>query len=140
MLYILLIIIAIGVLLISTEGKELLGMLSKFALVAGGLYLVFWIILIAIALFSDKDIRENILVVAGTILLGWITIDWLIKVNVKYKNGEFKKHVLKKKVEDLWFKSWTGATLKKRSSLIFIIFLILLIIFCWIIVPFFIYK
>jgi cytochrome c biogenesis protein CcdA len=49
MLYILLIIIAIGVLLASEAGKTFLGLLIKLALVVGGLYLGFWIVVIGIA-------------------------------------------------------------------------------------------
>jgi hypothetical protein len=60
MLYFLLIIIAIGVLLASEAGQELLGILWKGALVAGGLYLGFWIIVLITGLLSDKTIRDNI--------------------------------------------------------------------------------
>jgi hypothetical protein len=53
LVYILLIIIAIGVLLISTEGKELLGILGILALIAGGLYFGFWILMFGIAFITS---------------------------------------------------------------------------------------
>ena len=47
-LYILLIIIAIGVLLASEMGQALLSLLIKLMLIAGGLYLAFWIMVVVV--------------------------------------------------------------------------------------------
>ena len=69
MLYILLIIIAVGVLLISEAGKRKSCFLSILAAMAGLGYLAFWIVIIAVGLLSDKDIRENTFTVLGTIIL-----------------------------------------------------------------------
>ena len=52
MLYFLLIIIAIGVLLASQEGKDLLSWMFGVAIIGGLLYLGFWVIIIAIGLLS----------------------------------------------------------------------------------------
>ena len=51
MLYALLIIIAIGVLLVSEEGKSLLGLISILVLIGGLLYLGFWAVMIIISWF-----------------------------------------------------------------------------------------
>ena len=66
MLYLLLIIIAIGVLLASEAGKALLGLLIKLALIAGGLYLGFWVVVIGIAYAGGfLQLVVDILILAG---------------------------------------------------------------------------
>ena len=92
MLYILLIIIAIGVLLASEAGQALLGLLIKLALIAGGLYLVFWIVVIVISLLSNKGIRDDVfIIISGSVL----SAGFLYWMNKKvYKFTEWKQHKL----------------------------------------------
>lgn len=79
MLYILLVIIAVGVLLISEEGKGILRLLMKLALIAGFLYLGFWILMAVIAFFESptgkgvlSSIEGFLLLLVGLVLLGVI--------------------------------------------------------------------
>ncbi len=97
MLYFLLIIIAIGVLQLSTEGKGLLNSLYILALIAGGIYLVFWIVIIAIAFFTSDTGKSffngTIQLVEGILVLVAIYYGWnyLIKLKNKDKRVEVWK-------------------------------------------------
>jgi hypothetical protein len=73
LLYILLIIIAIGVLLMSQEGKGIL----NFLILLGLLYLGFWIVMFVIAFFSSVNF-EPALDVIGLIFLAVIMVYFLI--------------------------------------------------------------
>jgi len=53
MLYILLIIIAIGVLLLSEIGKGLLSLFVGLAIIAGGLFIAFWVVVMVFGLFTS---------------------------------------------------------------------------------------
>lgn len=141
MLYVLLGIIAIGVLLASEDGKELLSMLGTLALIAGGLYVGFWAVVIIIGLLSNEGIRETITSVStfvGLLLLvGYIGFFVVYIVYKKYKQGAFKKDNIIKQTKLFWNRNWTNATTKNRFGLICAAFLILSIIFTWVIVPLF---
>ncbi len=117
MLYLLLIIIAIGVLLTSEAGKTLLGWLVILTLVAGGLYLAFWIVVIAIGLFSNQDIRDDIAITLGTIMLILYACYAIYVVYKKYKKGDFKKAVLKSKAKSVWLEAGIG----RKIAIVFII-------------------
>lgn len=144
MLYILLGIIAVGVLLASQEGKELLSVLGTLALIAGGLYVGFWVVMIIIGLLSDKGIRESVFTVLGYIgllfLICYLGFFGVYIIYKKHQRGAFKKENIKKQSKDFWVRNWTNATLKNRFGLICAVFLILLIIFTWVIVPLFLAK
>jgi len=132
MLYILLIIIAVGVLLISEAGKKLLGGITLLVVIAGLLYLSFWAVIITIGLLSDKEIRDNILNVSGLIVLyvGCIILGGYI-VNLIYKkkeNGELTVRFLKKRIKN-WFVK------ERRVKSITIIVLLVIIIVSWVIIP-----
>ena len=132
MLYILLIIIAVGVLLISEAGKKLLGGITLLVVIAGLLYLGFWAVIITIGLLSDKEIRDNILNVSGLIVLyvGCIILGGYI-VNLIYKkkeNGELTVRFLKKRIKN-WFVK------ERRVKSITIIVLLVIIIVSWVIIP-----
>lgn len=58
MLYILLIIIAVGVLLASEAGQVLLRWLIILLVVGGLLYLAFWLIVLGVAFFNTDSGRE----------------------------------------------------------------------------------
>jgi len=120
LVYILLTIIAIGVLLASEAGQAFLGLLIKLALIAGGLYLAFWVVIIAIGLFSDKNIRESIFTVLGTIMLIAYAIWGVYAVYKKYQRGELTKQIIKKKVKDYWLEKWNESKISK-IAIIFII-------------------
>lgn len=106
MIYILLIIIAIGVLQLSTEGKEFLNSLWIIGLIAGGLYLAFWIVVIVMGLLSDKVIRENVFTIIGAIMLSAYAIYGIYTVYKKHQRGELTKQIIKSKAKDLWLKNW----------------------------------
>ncbi|MBI5530393.1 MAG: hypothetical protein HY918_02725 [Candidatus Doudnabacteria bacterium] len=141
MLYFLLGLIAVGVLLASQDGKELLSGIFILALIAGGLYVGFWVIMIIIGLLSDKSIREalsSVLSFVGILfLVGYFGFLAIYLIHKKHKQGELKKEAIIKKAKDFWSRNWTRATTKNRLGLICAIFLIMLIIFTWVIVPLF---
>lgn len=115
MLYILLIIIAVGVLLISEAGKKLLGVFAVLFFISGLLFLGLLIIGGVIALLSaDKGMRENIFTILGAVMLGLYVIYLFYLLHKKYKQGELTKEIIKNKTLD-WIKvSW------KKSKIIFI--------------------
>lgn len=128
MLYLLLIIIAVGVLLISETGKKILGWLFILALICGGLYLGFWIIVLGIGLFSNKELKDNILPVFGTILIigyvGYFIFDLSKKIKRKEITINSVKNHIKKEVKEIW-----AELLKHKISLTFLCLAILFIIY-----------
>ena len=95
---------------------------------AGLGYLAFWIVIIAVGLLSDKDIRENTFTVLGTIILiiGAITFIYYITHRIytiykKYKRGELTRQIIKKKIKDLWLEKWR----ESKGNKIAIVFIIL---------------
>lgn len=130
MIYILLVIIAVGVLLASKAGQELLTGLGVILAVGGLLYLVFWIVVIAVGLFSDKSLRDGVLTVLGIIMLISYAIYGVCKVYKRLKTKEKRAEIIAKlrnKLKHEWG--------EHKARFIFVIALILIIIFCWIIVP-----
>lgn len=135
MLYFLLIIIAVGVLLASEAGKELLGWLIKFAIFAGGAYLAFWIVVIVIGLlspvFSDKNTRDGIFAVAGTLMFIGYGIYGIYLAYKRLKTKEKRAEIvvkLKNKIKYEWR--------EHKAKFIFIVALVLIIILCWLVLPF----
>ncbi len=128
MLYLLLIIIAIGVLLASRPGQVLLGWIIGGALLVGGLYLGFWIVIITIGLLSDKDIRDNIFAVIGAVMLISYAMYGVYSVGKKYQRGEFGKEIIKKKAKDLWLENW-----KQHKAIIVFLILAFSFIVCMLI-------
>ena len=86
MIYILLIIIAVGVLLASDSGKELLGWILGLVVIGGLLYLAFWVFMIGL---SFKEEIGPILIVLSI---------FIVFVVLAYKLEKFKKlpHIEKK--------------------------------------------
>jgi hypothetical protein len=68
MLYFLLIIIAIGVLLASPAGQQLLGLLLILALIIGGLYLAFCVVVLGIG-FLTTDTGQGLLGFLGIMVV-----------------------------------------------------------------------
>ncbi len=120
MLYILLVIIAIGVLLASEGGKVLLGWLIKFALIAGGAYLGFWIVVIIWGLLSDKDTRDTVTTIAGSIALLFAVCVYAYTLYKKYQNGDFRKEVIKSKAKNLWLEHWNEG-IGSKIAIVFVI-------------------
>lgn len=120
MLYILLIIIAVGVLLASEAGKELLNWIIILLLIGGGLYIAFWVVIFAIGLLSDKETRDSITTVVGSIFLTFAIGVYIYSFYKKYKNGDFKKEVIKSKAKNLWLENWNAGT-GSKIAMIFII-------------------
>jgi len=85
MLYILLFIIAVGVLLASKAGQELLGWLIMLAVIGGVLYLLFWLAVFGVAFFNSdagKDAWETtqfILGIGVLVLIGYYITLWIGK-------------------------------------------------------------
>ncbi len=84
----LLIIIAIGVLLASEAGQDFLDSLSTLALVAGGLFLTFWIIVIAVVVFKNN--WETIKIIIAVVFYGWLTIYFINQFYKKLKTKEMR--------------------------------------------------
>lgn len=135
MLYFLLIIIAIGVLLISQEGKKLLGILWKLAFLASGILLIFGIGAMAIAFFTSDTGKSfayealSIFIIIG-LCIG-IYYDWNYPVestkDKEKRSGIWKKiknSYIKKSVKRLWnscLERWS----ESRNSKVAIICIIL---------------
>lgn len=105
-IYILLIIIAIGVLLASEAGHNFLNLLIKLLVVGGLFYLGFWVVIFAIALFSNKDIRDSIFIVLGIIMLVAYAIYGIYIVYKKKQSGELTNQAIKTKVKNWFIKQW----------------------------------
>lgn len=121
MLYFLLIIIAIGVLLTSEEGKGLLRLIMTLLVIGGVLYLGFWIIVIGLGLFTSyKSVIGNILITVG---LCWIAYD----LYGNYKQGKFSKQSIK----NWWEDSWKNHKWLTIFLLAFLIFLVIILTLNW---------
>ena len=121
MLYILLIIIAIGVLLISEPGRKLLSILAVLAFIAGGLYLMFWIVIFAIAFLSEKETRDNVLSAIGGVMFLIYVIYGIYLFYQKYQRGEFRKEIIKSKVKQRWIKEWNESFVSKIAIVFLLI-------------------
>ncbi len=120
MLYILLIIIAVGVLLASEAGQDFLRVLGILALIAGGLYLAFWVVVIAIGLLSVRGIRDTIVTSLGWVVLVGFAVHLIYKAYKGFKNGDYTIQSIRQK---LWreIKSWFIKWKHHKGWIIFII-------------------
>lgn len=118
MIYLLLIIIAIGVLLISEDGKRLLNFLGKSALVLGGILLVFGIM--ALIVVGLMDYWQAIKTILPIVLFGSFAIYWLYSVYRKYQRGELTKQIIKNKAKNLWLENWNEG-IGVKIAMVFII-------------------
>ncbi len=128
MLYLLLIIIAVGVLLISPEGQKLLGLFAGLAIIAGVLYLVFWILVGGVALTSyiPSFISSNLETIQGIIIIlsGYFLIRWFSRIRKKLGTKEQREEarkVLKDDIRTLW----------KTSKIAFTVSLIMLMLIAY---------
>lgn len=121
MLYILLIIIAIGVLLASEGGRTLLGFLVALLVIGGVLYVGFWVIVLAVGLLSDENFKQTALDPLGTIMLAGFAIFITYKVYKGFKNGGYIKNIKN------WFYENTRSWVDKVTMglLIFMAFVLL---------------
>ncbi|MSU44952.1 hypothetical protein EXS45_02120 [Candidatus Nomurabacteria bacterium] len=127
LLYILLIIIAIGVLLMSEEGKGLLSVLTILALIVGGGYVLFWIAMLAIAFFINKEISEPILEVGGFVAFGLFAIFCLTHL------WKIRKQI-PSKVKNRFLESWKNqrtATIVGIVAFVVLVVSIIVIILNW---------
>ena len=74
MLYILLIIIAVGVLLLSEEGKALLGVFQKLIFFGALLYVGFWAVVLVIGLLSQQNVQNAITGEQGSFVISYFCI------------------------------------------------------------------
>lgn len=147
LIYILLTIIAIGVLLASEAGKELLALLIKLTLIVGGLYFGFWIIIIAISIFTGNSMRSFISGASQQFagIMDWLT--WLIMgiylIAIFYLCGKYLFDNLKEKekrvkvwrelksgIKTYFAKEWKQhriRTIFLIPSLVFFVFFIIMI-------------
>jgi len=91
MLYILLIIIAVGVLLLSDEGKALLGAFQKIVLLGALLYVGFWAVVLVIGLFSQKSVQTAITGEQGSFVISFLLCALIYKLYRGYKAGKQDK-------------------------------------------------
>lgn len=142
LLYILLIIIAIGVLLASEPGQEFLALLIKLAVIGGLLYLGFWMIVMTIAFFTS-DTGWSLLtggyhfligifeIIAGFVIL-WILYiggNHLIKV---MKNKEVRAKIVRRfasEVKVFFLMDWKRHKIK--TTLLIVSFSSLAILIIW---------
>ena len=96
--YILLGIIAIGVLLMSEGGKNILGWFILLAIIG----VILFIGLIIWSLLSNKDMQNAILTVVGYIGIAGAIIYIIVKAYKKYKQGKFSKQAIKVKAIEIW--------------------------------------
>jgi|SRR3989338_3589843 len=132
MLYILLTIIAIGVLLASEAGKKLLGFITILLVIGSLLFLGFWIIIIAINLFPDKDTRENVFWVLGMIIIVSYLFFRAYTLYKKYQSGELTTKIIKERTKVLWMENWKH----RKGFAIFIItlFSLTLVAISWVLI------
>ena len=103
MLYFLLGIIVIGILLASEDGKALLGLIFKLAIIGGILFVAFWAAIIAIASAQEWGITlEDVGALLGLIIvlaIGALVVGFLIERWSKFVERHQK---LKKFVNSNW--------------------------------------
>lgn len=130
MLYILLTIIAIGVLLASEAGQAFLGLLIKLAIIGGLIFLGFWIVVIVIVFFTSDTGKSfaggTFLLIGGIFILAGLYNggNYLVRTaRDKGKRTEAWKYIknLPFKVIKYWWE-------KSKVTFIFALPLILLIL------------
>lgn len=125
MLYLLLVIIAVGVLLASEWGRVLLGLIVLLGIIAGLLYVGFWVLVIGYGLFSYKirgDVASGIMITGG-VIFGIILVNYIVKHKEKTK-GIIAHHL---------HEAWKDQKIGIIIGMISILFLVAVIIWAWII-------
>lgn len=89
MLYVLLTIIAVGVLLASKPGQKLLVWIIGGLIGAALLYALFWLVILAIGVMSEKETRDVVVSVMGIIVLAFGACYWIYDTYKKFKSGEY---------------------------------------------------
>ena len=124
MVIFLLIVIAIGVLLASQAGQELLSWLAILLFIGGICYLGFWAIFFFIAIlsaiFSDQgamnafnNVMGDIgLFIGGAALIGWFCY-WVYKAFKRFKSGEYSIGKM-----GLWLKNLPKNLWKKHPKVV----------------------
>lgn len=121
MLYFLLIIIAVGVLLLSQEGKEILDLLTVLILTVAAVYTGYWIIVFLLGLFSDINIKGPFVTTVGAIFLAFLVYDFIYKLYKKHKEGKISIEILRGR-----FVTWVS---KNKKMTIFLVLSVCLTIF-----------
>ncbi len=111
MLYFLLTIIAIGVLLASEAGQSLLGCLIWLGIIAVILFVGFWGVVLVWGFLSEKNTRDTVLSVIGTVALIWAGLYMLYEA---HKQGKLTKQAIKKKSAEIWKQHLSGQTIKAK--------------------------
>lgn len=101
MLYLLLIVIAIGVLLLSEEGKAFLNLAGILALVAGGLYLGFWIVMLAIG-FIYSNTGQSFITGAVPFAVGSLILWAIYYFGNKLNDKEKRARIWRKIRQGMW--------------------------------------
>lgn len=125
MLYILLIIIAVGVLLISEQGQSLLKGIINLLLIFGGLYILYWIVIFIVGGISnlDKTTKDNIISVIGGIFLLFAIGFYLYGLYKKIKKGELSFKTIKTWLTNSWHQN--------KARFILVSILLLVVIGTW---------
>ena len=124
LVYILLGLIAIGILLASEKGQELLFLIVALLLITGFGYLVFCLVVFIITLISDKNYRDSIFLVLGLIVITAYLGCEALKIYKKIRRGELSKKTIEKFFVDKWRKDKNGSLLVLISFIFVIIFVI----------------
>lgn len=96
MLYILLIIIAVGVLLISEPGQVILGWIIKALLLGVFISILLWAGFFLFEILSNKDLRDNVLSIAGLIMIVGYFSYLMFDIAKKIKTKEMTIKTIKK--------------------------------------------
>lgn len=97
MLILILIIIAIGILLLSEDGKAILGFLSITAIVLGTLYVLFWILAFIVVIVFDKFTAEEIGIAVGLLIAVLVSFFFFNELEKKHKDRKRKVSELNNK-------------------------------------------
>lgn len=100
-LYFLLIIIAIGVLLLSREGKAFLSLISTVCIIAAMCYLGFWAVVILFG-FAVSDTGKNIASLVGFLIILFILANFIERFINKHKEKLQNNWIVRNKKMLVW--------------------------------------
>ena len=128
MLYLLLIIIAIGVLLLSPEGKKLLNFFAVIVTKTGRLLLyVAAVVLLGLVLNSVFNISDDKGGTLVPLLLAFLIIRWSGFLYQLHKQGKLKPQFIKNRVAQEWHNN--------KPKCVVVIILLLVIVITWVVIP-----
>jgi uncharacterized membrane protein YhaH (DUF805 family) len=126
MLYILLIIIAIGVLLASQAGKQLLDLILVVLGIGAICYVGFWVVIFLIGILSDRSAMNSIggvgeifvVFIFACLIIGATGL-WIRRTHDRFKSGEYSIKKMARGIKFLLIESWK----KHKVGMTFLILL-----------------